>query len=242
MFIKSSDIACFLYCPFIRTKPKAKEIVLSSLTPYEEKLREAIKQTERNCLFKNSEVTSQKIIRSWDKIWWPYTTEKEIDFKLAKTLSTKACYKFADYCKYEISDFAHSTVGINIQSTKQIGTSTIASEVDIVKVNLLDKKKNIILIDLGRKGLSSRDVALDIDIKTKAYCFYQNKEENVIYINIDLNENKQKLNVTSAIFRPSDMDDIRKMITFAKIGIENNVEYMNRWNCKECGLCPRFKF
>jgi hypothetical protein len=241
MFISSSDIACFLYCPYILTKSKAKEIVLSTLTPFEEQMRKAIKDAERVCLFKNLEITTKKIIRSWDKIWWPYVSEHDIDFKTAKTLSIKACEKFADYCNYEISDMLHAPAGIDIHYTKQISTATIKSSIDIIKVNLSDSNRNTILIDLGRKGMSRRDIALDPDTRTKAYCFYQHKGETITYINIDLNADNQKLHVQSAIFRPSDMENIRRMITLAKVGIENQVDYMNRWNCKECKLCRNLK-
>lgn len=241
MFIKSSDIACFLYCPFILNKARAKETVLTTLTPFENQIRKAIKEAERKCLLKDAELTTRKIIRSWDKIWWPYVAQHDINFKLAKHMSIKACEKFSDYCKYEISDMLHAPVGIDISCTKQINSTTIESTIDVVKVNLSDSNRNTILIDLGRKGLSRRDIALDPEVRTKAYCFYQNKGENITYIHIDLNENNRKLHVKSAIFRPSDMKDIKAMISLAKVGIENNIRYMNRWNCKECKLCPNFK-
>ena len=240
MYINSSDIACFLYCPYIRKYKNAKEIVMPKPTLLQQAVGKAIRAAELNCMLKNSDLTPRKILRVWDKLWWPYVAENNIPMKDAKNVSVKASSIFSDYCKYDISDFTkYITIGSRILETKQLGNLTLESEIDVIKIDMTTKK-NINLIDFSRKSLTNREIVLDPEIRAKVYCFYQDKEEDIIYTHVSLNS-KDKLNISSVIFRPTDMEEIRKMILLAKTGIENNINYMNKWNCKECKQCPNSK-
>jgi hypothetical protein len=201
---------------------------------------ESIIETEKRCLLSDSEITPRKILRSWDKVWWPAAIENNIPPNEIKNKSLKASRIFTDYCKYDISGYMFPTVGTHITNQVGVGNSTLHSGVDIIKVNMNYTYRNINLVDFSMREMTEREIAIDTYIAAKAYSFYSHKEETVTYTHIK--PLKDKLFMSSAIFRPDQMIQIEKMIKHVVSGIESNIRYMNRWNCKECKLCRNFKF
>lgn len=236
------EIACFQYCTKTLEKQSYREKVIPSLTFFEDHVRQAIVQAEKMLIFKDSEPTPRKILKVWDKIWWPACTSSGIPIKQAQTLAVKASVKFSDYCKYDISDYMLPTAAADVEHWVPLGNSGIRARIDLIKVNLNGKKRNINLVDFTRKGLTTRDIILDPAIRATAYVFSLGISGTITYTCIDVSENNEKLIVSSAVFRPEEMQRIREMLIHTEIGITSGIYKLNRWQCKECGICQNFKF
>jgi len=240
MYLTPLDIACYIYCPVLQRKGRTDKIA-TKLTFTEENIRSAFIQGERNACLKDSIVSPRKLLSVWDKIWWPAIGEKGgISMKEANNISLIASSKFADYCKYDISDWMFPTAGVQAQSENYIGQSILKATVDVVKVDLDGKEKNTILINFDRKGLSLREAAMDPAIKATAYAFYSGKGETVTHMAIDLNENKNNIKITTSTFRPKIMEEIRKMLYHVEYGIRSGIYHVNPYKCQECKICQDF--
>ncbi len=242
MILTPEDFACFIYCPKTLETQVYKQKVVPSLTYFEDKVRLAIIEAERNILLKDGELNIKKMHQAWDKIWWPAIPSSKISLPKAEELTIKAGIKLSDYCKYDISDYLYPTAGVDLHSEISIGSSILKTQIDLIKVNLKTKKKNILLVDMSRKKLSTREMVLDPAIRAKAYSFYSGEKESVSYACIDLNEKENKLTVSTVVFRAQEMEKIKKMLFHIERGIRKGVFYMNRWQCKECQICQNFKF
>jgi hypothetical protein len=239
MVLKPQDIARFSYCPML---PKGTGLVYKKNTFLEYCIGKAIKKAEKNCLLKDSTLTSKKIINAWDNIWWPACSAKNINFKTAQEITVKASRFFLDYCKYDVSGFLYPTVGVDIESQLNIGGSILKTKIDLLKVDLTVSQKNIVLIDFTKKDLRSIDVALDPGIAATALSFYRGKGEVIRYMCMQIDEKKNKIFATSRIFRPKQLQQTRKQIKNIMTAINNGVIYGNRFNCTECKQCPEFKY
>ena len=240
MQLTPTDIARFLYCPLL---PKKSEyLVYKPRTMFESCVGEAIKEAERTSLLNETEIGPRKITKAWDNTWWPACAAHSIPFKEAQERTIKAGPYFLDYCKYDISDFLHPTVAINVDAQTPVGQSILHTHIDLVKVDLTMSEKNMMLIDFTKKGMKTFDVGLDPGIAATALSFYRGKGELIQYVVIEIDENIEKLFVTYSVFRPSDMENIKKMINYVENSIRRGVLYGDRWKCKECKACPSFKY
>jgi len=239
MILTPDDISNFLYCPLL---PKGTEVVYKKNTFFESCVGEAIKLAERNCLLKDSVLNNKKIITAWDNIWWPACPSQNIDFKTAQDLTVKASRYFLDYCKYDISDCLYPTIAVNVESQVNINSTILKTHIDMIKVDLSVSNKNMVLVDFSKKDMSSIDIALDPGIRSTVLSFSQGKNETIQYMLIQPNSKTNKLVITSAIFRPKEIENIRKMVSYVEQGIRRNISYGNRWQCKECQKCKSFKY
>jgi len=240
MKLTPTDIARFLYCPLLPRK--SEHLVYKPRTMFESCVGEAIKEAERVCLLNDTEINPRRITKAWDNTWWPACAAKNIPFKLAQKQTIKASPYFLDYCKYDISDFLHPTVAVNAEAQFPVGQSVLHSTIDLMKVDLTISEKNVMLIDFTKKEMGTSDVALDPGIAVTALSFYRGQGETIRYVTIDTNEKSDKLFVTSSVFRPSDMENIRNMVTNVENNIRRGVTYGDRWKCKECQACESFKY
>ena len=241
MYLDPLDIACYIYCPILQQKGK-KDKIATPLTFVEENIRLAFIEAERNACIKDSIVAPRKLLAAWEKIWWPAITQnKKISIKEAHNISLKASCKFADYCKYDISDWMFPTAGVQAESEVKIRGSVLHATADIVKVDLNKNNEiNTVLVNFNRKGLSLRQAATDPAIKATAYAFYSGRGEIITHISIDLDETKNNINVITSIFRPEAMEGIRKMLYYVEYGINAKLDYINSYMCKECKVCQDF--
>ena len=131
MILEPHDISRFIYCPLL---PKGVQVYEES-TPFESYVGKAIVETEHYCLLKDSTLVQRKMINTWDNLWWPACPSLKIPFKEASKLSIQASAFFADYCKYDISDYTCPTISTNVESQVNIGSSILKAKVD-----LLDRK------------------------------------------------------------------------------------------------------
>ena len=238
MILTPTDISKFIYCPYLLSANKTNDRFNSSLSLFEKCVIMAFKATELHCLINGTELYPKKIITQWDKIWWPLATKNGINISEIEKLSIRAASIFADYCKYDVSIFA--TVGVDIESQLKIGNSILKTTADIIKVDTDLPYKNIYVIGFGNKPKTIREIILDPAIRTNLYAIYDYKpeEEKVItYIYIRVQENQNKLLVTSSILRQDNIEEIRQMLNFVERGIRNKVKYMNLYNCEECKKC-----
>jgi len=240
MRITPADILYYSYCPYLLHKDTGKTKLLGDLDLFNKCLFESIIDTERKCLLTDSDVTPRKLLRSWDTIWWPAAVENEIPLKVVEEECVRASKFMSDYCNYEISGFMYPTVGVKITTQREIENCTLHSSVDMIKVDLNNREKNAVIIDFATRELSEREIAIDMYNIAKSYSFYSNKGETITYVHIK--PKRDRFFISSAIFRPSQMKEIDKVIKHLAYGIYNNIRYMNRWNCKECGACKTFKF
>jgi len=239
MYLNPLDIACYVYCPVLQSKKRTDKIT-PKLTFLEENIRKAFIEGERNACLKDSLVSPRKLLSAWDKIWWPsISNRKDISMKEAEKLSLKASYLFSDYCKYDLSDWDFPTAGVQVENEIKIGRSIIKTNVDVVKVDL-NKDINTVLVNFNRKGLSLRESAMDIAIKTIAYSFYSGRGETITHMSVDVDENKDNVKITTSTFRPESMEAIRKMLYHIERGISSGIRYVNPYMCQECKICQDF--
>jgi len=240
MTLTPTDIARFIYCPLL---PKRSEhLVYKKRSLFESCVGEAIKEAERACLVNESDISPRKITRAWDNTWWPASATHNIPFNKAQDFTLKATPYFLDYCKYDISDFLHPTVAVDVDTKIPVGQSIFHAHIDMIKVDLTIKQKNMMLIDFTKKGMKTFDVSLDPGIASVAMAFNRGVEEIIRYVLVEIDENNERLFITSSVFRQSDMENIRKMVFYIENSIRKGVSYGDRWKCKECKACPSFKY
>jgi hypothetical protein len=128
-----------------------------------------------------------------------------------------------------------------INAEINVGQSILKAHVDIMKVDLRIKEKNIMLIDFKKKNMSTIDVAMDPGIGATALAFSRNKNEIIQYVIVEINESNKKLFITQAIFRPEQLQNTYKMICSVEENIRKKINYGDRWKCQECKQCPSFK-
>ena len=240
MQFTSLDIARYLYCPLL---PKRLDyLIYSKQSLFENNIGESIKKAEQNCLLKESEINPRKIMKAWDSVWWPNCAKNKISFKDAQKYTIKAGIYFTDYCKYDISDILYPTIAVDVNLQTRINQSILHTHIDLIKVDLTIKEKNILLIDFSKKDMSTSDTALDPGIASTAMSFYRGSGEIIRYILVQIDDKNKKLFMTSSIFRPNQIENIRKMVFNVENNIRRGVSYGDRWKCKECKACPSFKY
>lgn len=241
MIITPKDIAAYTFCPILYYK-KRQDKFLPHLTLFERNLRQAFLLAEEQALLKDTIVSVQKLTRAWDNIWWPNAMVHKLDMVKARNTAMKATDRFIDYCNYELTDYLWPTVGVNVESSIDLGGATFVAKTDLVKVHLEKNKRNTVLLNFTSRKLSIRDAAFDNLIKSTAYAFYTGKGETITHLNVNINEDLKKIQMSISHFDKKDMEDIRKMIYYVKTGISSNVKYMNAKACEGCGVCPEYKY
>lgn len=238
MIISAQDIATYLYCPFLYTRKNGSKIIARDLSFFESKLKEAFIEGENKAVMKDSVVTTYRLARAWDEIWFPAAARNKITLKETKDFTLKATIKFTDYCKYDISDYTFPTAGTNISIQNNINGSILLGNADLVKIDMTTKKKTTVIVNFTTLDLDNRGSSFDIMARVNAYCFFRNKGENVSHIYVNIDENKEKLKMVTSTFSEKDMEVIRKMIYHAEEGIRSKRFYHNPYLCKECNQCP----
>ena len=241
MIITPKDIAAYTFCPMLYYK-RRQDKFLPSLTLMERNLRQSFIKAEEKALLRDTIVSVKKLVSAWDKIWWPAAMEYKMSMTDAKKVAVKATERFIDYCTYEMTDYLWPTIGVNVESSIDLGGATLVANTDIIKVNLEKSKRNTVLINFTSRRLSIRDAAFDNLIKTTAYAFYSGKGETITHLNVNISENREKIQMGISNFGEKEMDDIRKMIYHVKTGICSDVKYMNPVACKGCKVCPEYKY
>jgi hypothetical protein len=239
MRLEPPDIACFIYCPIL-LKKQQQERIFPPLTLSEECTRQAFIDAERGAALKDSIVSPRKLTQAWDQLWWPLAAQEGLGMARADDLAVEAATRFSDYCKYDISGWMYPTLGAEVESQIRVGESVIAARADVVKIDLSENRRNTVLVNFNRKGLTLSGAALDAAIHTIAYAFYSGRSEVVTHVCVDLSDGLEKLSVVTSTFRPEDMEQIRKMLYHVECGIRSGVHYANPNLCKECGICPSF--
>jgi hypothetical protein len=236
------DISAFVFCPYLQQTHK-QESRLDRLSLFEQCIVETIQKTEQDCLLQNSDITPRKLLRRWDNIWWPITAKNKIDFKYSQTISISASNIFSDYCKYDISGYMYPTIGIGIESTLDLGHHILFAQADILKVNLTIKNKNIVILNFCNTKSITNEIVVDQGIQSVICSFAKNilPDGTINYTNVYINKNTSKLDITTAVFRQNDIDKIYKNIKYIEEGIYKGINYMNKWNCKECNKCQKFR-
>lgn len=240
MKLTPKDVARYLYCPLLPRK--SDNLVYKDITLFESSIGKSITGAEKYCLLNELEVTPRRIMRSWDNIWWPLCVSNDIPLKFAQNKTIQAGPYFIDYCKYDISDFLHPTIAVDVDAQINIGQSVLHTHIDVVKTDLTVKYKNTLLLDFTKKSLNQSDTSLDPGIASTALAFYTGHKEIIKYILIQIDEKTKKLFMTQAIFRPDDIKNIYKMVNYVENSIRKGVLYGDRWKCKECKACPSFKY
>ena len=238
MILTAKDIATYLYCPFLYTLKNGNKIIARDLSFFESKLRKAFIEGENKAVMKDSIVTTYRFSRAWDEIWFPVATKRKISLKKTQDFTLKATIKFADYCKYDISDYTFPTAATDITMQNNINGTYLVGKADLVKIDMTTKKKTTVLVNFTTLDLDNRASSFDIMARVNAYCFYRGKKENVSHIYVNIDEKNEKLKLVTSTFSYKDMEVIRKMIYHAEEGIRNKRFYHNPYLCKECNRCP----
>lgn len=239
MYLTADDIASYVFCPILQQK-KRQDIIIPKLTFIEENLRATFIDAERNACLKDSVVVPRKILRSWERIWWPAVAQQGWDMKEADKVSVRAGAKFSDYCKYDISGYMFPTVGVDAESDVRIGQVVLRGRADVVKVDLEQDIPTTVLVNFNTRKLSLRAAAHDPAIKATAYAFYSGRGEHITHVSVDINESSDKVQMITSTFRPEGMEEIRKMLYYVGCGIRSGNRHANPYQCKECGVCPDF--
>lgn len=240
MRITPADILYFTYCPYLLEKDPSKTKLIEKMDAFNECVVETILETEKRCLLAESEITPRKLLRSWDKIWWPEATRIELSMTEAEKKCIKASRLLSDYCKYDISGYMFPTVATKVKSEVQVGDCILYSEADIIKVDLNNSSRNVVIVDFSMRDMTEREIAIDTYNMAKAFSFYSGRGETITYTQI--RPGRDKFFISSSIFRPDQIKQIEAMVKHVVSGISKNIRYMNRWNCQECKLCKTFKY
>lgn len=235
--LNPKDVATYIYCPKLYQRNGQSEVV-KPLTFFEAMMRDAFIDGERRAVLKDSIVDPRKFSRAWDNIWFPAAAKRGISMKVASNKTLHATVKFADYCKYDISDYTFPTAGVDIQSRQYIGQTELVAQADLLKIDMTTKNKTTVIVNFTKRDITYSQSAMDAAIRTTAYGFYSNRGEYVSCVNVNIDEKKEKLHIVTSNFSPKEMDDIRKMLYHVELGIRNNVFYHNSYMCKGCNKCP----
>jgi hypothetical protein len=240
MRLTSKDFEVFSFCPYLWANKIKKIPLAEKFSPLEETVIQTIKKTELSCLLKDSEVTNRKLLRQWDNTWWPNAIKNKISLKEAQDISVRAAKIFTDYCKYEFTDLFHPTAGVDIEKEIQIGRSIVSNHIDLLKIDLNIKEKNLIIIEFGKETKTPKELALNLNLLSKIYSFYDShKVIKLIYMIID--SKKQKVKSKTILYRKEDFFRIKKTLNFIESGINKKVSYMNSYNCWRCNYCQVLK-
>ena len=239
MLLTPEEISTYIYCPLLYYKNKVRKIY-PELNNFEELMKKTFVAAEENALLLKSAVNTNRLLSSWDKIWWPIAINNKMSMDKAEKLTLKATQKFIEYCRYEFSSYTWPTIGTNIENKINIGNSILSIKTDLLKVNLESKKRNTVLVNFTNKDLSIRDAAFDNAIRIKCYGFYSGRGETMSHLSININENK-KLNIAITTLTPNDIKNIGKMIKYIEQGIYNKISYMNSNACSQCNECKNIK-
>jgi CRISPR/Cas system-associated exonuclease Cas4 (RecB family) len=232
MTLTPLDIASYIYCPILYNN-KRQDLLSKPLTFFESYIRAALIEGERDAMLRNTSVTPKRLMRAWDKVWWPAVAKKGLSMTKADKLTLKATEILTDYAQYDLSGYVYPTAGVYIGKT----TPTIQATTDILKIHATAKEKNTVLVNFTRRKLDAYQSALDPAVKCTAYMFYMNNEEAVSHINAYIDTDKNKLKLTVSRFLPEDMEEIKKMLYHVEQGIASKVFYPNPYACKGCEGC-----
>lgn len=238
LYIHPIDVALFSYCPVLKQRNKQDKID-PNLKITELGIKYALMDGELNVCLKDSIIDSRKLLRSWEKIWWPIAAENNISMKEADDLMLKCISRLSDYCKYDISCWP--TVGVNIESEIPINNSILKARADIVKINPTSKKTNKVLITIGTRNLSEISAALDPFIRATAYGFSDTETEIIEHIYINIGSPRGKLKIITSYFNKREMATIKKMLYHIEYGIRTNAYYANSFMCDKCKECQNLK-
>ena len=234
--ITPKDIACYAYCPVLAHK-KRYDRVFPKLSLTEECIRRTFMIAELKALMNDNIVAPRKLLRVWEKIWWPAATGAGLSMKEAEQKSVRASYLLSDYCKYDLSDYKYTTLGANVQTQVNIGSSVLTVQADLVKVDL-DAKRNTTIVNFWMKNIDNQRAAFDPAIAAIAYAFCTGKNDIVTHIAVNIDEKSDTLKMSQSNFRAEDMNEVKNALFHIERGISKQITYRNPWLCKECNVCP----
>jgi hypothetical protein len=237
MRLKTTDLMAFAYCPFMYQNGGTGKLV-SPLSLQERLIRESILGAEQRALDQNSYITPRKIGNIWEKLWWPIALKLGLTPTETEEKSVQVARKFVDYCRYDISNASHQTVGLDIKSEIQLGGCIVSTEIDLVKMPLFENRNTLVLIDFKRKDMKSSRVANDIEILTNMYAFRE-LNRAITYITVDLSENLKKTKMVFTYYEPKDLDKVGKTLNYLAEGIRKGIDYQYSWMCDRCNKCGR---
>ena len=235
MKITPSDIASFGYCPYLYWKRGTAQVV-PPLSIFEDTIRKTILFSEAKALKNGTFVTPRSLGNMWERIWWPIAAKANIELKEAEKVSLRAGFKFADYCKYDISSALYATIGTTVPFQVKLFRGILSGEIDMIKLPINEADKNIVLIDFTRKGITTTQVVNDLAILSTIYA-YQELDRNITYICIDLSEKLEKLRIVSSSFDKDGIKEIERTIQYLTEGMYRQVNYKPSWLCGECTKC-----
>jgi len=239
-YLTTEDIAAYIYCPLLY-KNLGHSVTSKPLTLLEESIRKTFIEGERAATLKDSIVSPKKFSLYWDNIWLPIAAANNISIKTSRRMSIDAIVKFADYCRYDISDWEFPSIGVEIQSNTKINNHIITASADIIKADFSTKHKATTIVNFTNRSLDLRQSAFDPIIRSIAYLFYSGRGEQVTHVNVNISEALEKLEMTTSTFYPKHMDQIRKMLYHVEGGISNQAFYPRSYSCKECNRCQNIK-
>jgi len=232
MLLKPIDVLNYVYCPILQKKESTR--LIPPLTPFEQNLRQTILNAEKIAVSKERRVNLRKLNRAWDKVYWPAAIAAHTPPEEMKKTTVKAAVKFTDYCKYDINTQEYTTIAVDVPSQIRLKDSIFSANIDLIKLSL--NKPSIVLVDLTRKNMNEHMVSGDPAILTTAYTFYKG-DYTIMYICVDLSEDKSKTPLATAFFQKEDMETARRMLYHIESGIRSDLRYPMPWLCKECKAC-----
>lgn len=230
------DIASYVYCPLAYSRGR-HDVIVRPLTFFEGCIRAALIEGERDAMFRNTSVTPRRLMRAWDKVWWPAVVRTGFSMSEAEELTLKATEILTSYAQYDLSGYAYPTAGVSVGIQTPVGRHIIQATTDALKINATTKDKNTVLVNFTTRDLDVYQAAFDPAIKTTAYLFYMGNGESVSYMNVYLDTAKKKIKITVSRFLPEAMEEIRKMLYHVEQGITSGAFYPNPYACKGCKGC-----
>ena len=235
MRLNPNDIASFGYCPYLYWRRGTAQVV-PRLSIFEDTIRKTILLSEAKALKNDTFVTPRSLGNTWERIWWPIAAEANIEFKEAEKVSLRAGFKFADYCKYDISSALYATIGTTVPFQVRLPRGILTGEIDMIKLPIRGVDDQVTLIDFTRKGMTGTQATNDLAILSTIYA-YQGLGRKVTYMCVDLSEKLEKLKIISSSFDKDGIKEIERTIQYLTEGIYRQVNYKPSWLCRECTKC-----
>lgn len=230
------DVAAYVYCPILYSQGR-QDVIAKPLTFFEGCVRAALIEGEREAMFRNTSVTPRRLMKAWDKVWWPAVVKKGLSMSEADKLTLKATQILTSYTKYDLSGYSYPTAGVKVGAQTPLGRHTIQATADVLKINATVKEKNTVLVNFTTRNLDIYESAFDPAVKCTSYLFYMGNKESVSHMNVYLDTKKNKIKITVSRFLPEDMEQIRKMLYHVELGIASSAFYPNPYGCKGCEGC-----
>lgn len=235
MRLTVNDIATFAYCPFLYWE-RGGAGTSPPLSVFEQTLRDTVLSCEERCMKNDSYVNPRKLGNTWTRLWWPAATKAGLGAKEIEQLSTRAMFKLADYCRYDISSAQYATIGTQVPFEVKLERDLLIGEIDMIKAEVNSAHKTATIISFSKENLTPLQLANDLAVLSTVYAL-QSLKRDIVYMRINPSEGGEKLHIVSSFFDINAITMVGRTIEYLAAGINRKISFTPAWLCEGCNRC-----